>query len=96
MKEEIWTIENGKLVCTYTTYHDHTGRKEFILKRIERGVVGPEYYFYEEGTKYFLGCVNWCNLTKSYHPLYNNTKFRAYIEADLSQFNKQIHESTVL
>lgn len=81
MKTEIWTIENGKLVCNYETYRGHWGVKVFVCS----GKNGETYSFKEEGTNYGLGCVSWNNLTKSYTPLYNNTKFAAFIKADLKQ-----------
>lgn len=84
MKTEIWKIENGLLVCYYETYNGHKGAKAFKLCATRDFLGQTEYDFKEDGTKYYMSCVRWCNLTKSYTPLYNNTKFSAFIKADIT------------
>lgn len=86
MKTEIWTIENGKLVCNYETYNGHKGVKIFVLTRkYVDSVQGMTYTFKEEGTKYSLGAVTWNTLTNCFTSAFNNTRLTAFIRADLKQ-----------
>ncbi len=84
MKKEIWLIESGKLVCHYETWHGKKGFKVFELFKQEYKYDTDYYQFRENGTKYHITQVSYNNLTKCYTPLYNNTKFNAFIDADLS------------
>lgn len=81
MKKEIWTIENGKLRIDYITWKGKPGFKIFdeCIKR------NDYYTFKESGTNYYLGSLSWSNLTNCFTPLYNNTKFMAFIEADITK-----------
>lgn len=92
MKEEIYTIENGDLVCNYTTWGGKLGRKTF--KRFVTANMSSikSYKFFIPNTKYFVELV-WCNLTTSYTALYNNTKFSFFIRMEEGLFdNLTIHE----
>lgn len=86
MKTENWKIENGKLVCYYETYNGKKGIKTFEFKKSEVRGSTTYYNFFEQGTKYFLGSLHWCNLVKAFTPLYNNTKLMAFVRADLTAF----------
>lgn len=80
MKKESWIIENGRLICKYLTYGNKEGVKIFSL--IKKQLISDQcvYYFKEDGTEYRLGHVSFCNLTKAYVALYNNTKFSSIIQ----------------
>lgn len=86
MKECIYSVSDGKLVCNYETYGGKKGTKTFtmFMKKYDEVVKQNIFSFKEEGTKYVLGRVTWCNLMQCYTVLYNNTRLTDFIRCDLT------------
>lgn len=83
MKEEKWVIEDNKLVVYYETYKGKKGKTIFECYKSLPDVRDCTYSFRYK--KYYLGSVRYCNLVKCYVPLYNKTRFRAFINCDLTK-----------
>lgn len=91
MKKETWSIEDNMLVCNYTTWSGMEGKKSFCLVQKMKFGSNDQFLLRERGTNYRL-LMTWCNLSNCYTAFSNNTKFSAFVRADLQLLTVQVYE----
>jgi hypothetical protein len=91
MKKEVWSIEDNMLVCNYTTWSGIEGKKSFCLVQKMQFGSSYQFYFRERGTNYRL-LMSWCNLAQCYTASSNNTRFSAFVRADLQLLTVQEYD----
>lgn len=83
MRNEKWSVADGKLVVNYTTTSGKEKCQEFDFAG---KTAGGGLNFMKKGTRSALKNITFDNLTQCYTPLYNTTPFSAFIRCDLSDF----------
>ena len=86
MKTLNWRVEDKNLVCEYENYNGKKGIEVFIFDGLDRY---GDLRFVKPNTKIRISGVQYCNMTKSYTALNNNSKLPFFVNIDLSTFNHQ-------